>query len=445
MARSGAKKWLWLGAGVALLPVAALILPFLVPLSGFIPQITQAAGRALGQPVAIAGLRLHLLPKPRAAASGIRVGKQDDVTVDELVIVPELMALLAGRIAVSELRASKVEVKESALAMLTSMPKVEGDPVKVKRVVLREVTFHHSAFKLPPFDIQADLADDLSVEQALFTTRDGALKLAVDPQGGGVSTLDLTAKNWRIPAAAAPLTFDALTEQGTKRGKQIELPKIEGKLYGGSLSGSAKADWTKQWQVGGKIDFAGVDVAKVQQAIGNKPALSGKLQASTTFSATAKAPDQLANALALDGPFSVVEGALQGVDLSKVADLSLVTGRVAAGGSTRFDELHGKLHLRGRRIRVNELCARSPVLVAGGFIELAPDRKLSGKLDVSVAKTRGFVGVPVALSGTATDPIVMPSKGYTVGAIVGTVLLPGIGTALGGSAGSAVEGRSGCK
>jgi hypothetical protein len=102
--------------------------------------------------------------------------------------------------------------------------------------------------------------------------------------------------------------------------------------------------------------------------------------------------------------------------------------------------------LRGKRVRIDSLCARSSALVAGGFVEVAPDRTLQGRLGVSVAKTAGFVGVPVALSGTAQDPVVRPTRAYTIGAVVGTVLLPGVGTALGGSAGSALEGAAGdCK
>ena len=99
----------------------------------------------------------------------------------------------------------------------------------------------------------------------------------------------------------------------------------------------------------------------------------------------------------------------------------------------------------GRRVRVNELCARSPLLVAGGYVEVAPDQKLSGKLDVSVAKTGGFVGVPIALAGTTSDPSVTLTRGAAIGAVIGTVLLPGIGTSLGASAGSRLEGRSPCK
>jgi hypothetical protein len=63
-----------------------------------------------------------------------------------------------------------------------------------------------------------------------------------------------------------------------------------------------------------------------------------------------------------------------------------------------------------------------------------------------VAKTGGFVGVPVSLGGTTTEPSVAPSKGYVIGAVIGTMLLPGIGTTLGASAGSRLEGvPTGCK
>jgi hypothetical protein len=58
-----------------------------------------------------------------------------------------------------------------------------------------------------------------------------------------------------------------------------------------------------------------------------------------------------------------------------------------------------------------------------------------------------MVGVPVTLSGTTSDPTVRPSKGYVIGAVVGSVILPGIGTAGGASVGSRLEGSAGggCK
>ena len=417
---------------------AVVAAPFLVPVSSFIPELTRLAAEKIGQPVAIQDLKLHLVPTPRVIATGITVGKKSDVTVGELEIVPDLLSLVSGPKTVRLVRAEKVVVLESALAIPKGMPKAQGgEAVRVKRVEFKDVTLRHSRVKVPPFDVEASLTEELRVEEAKFLSRDGALQLLVDRS----SKVELKAKNWTLPAGT-PLVFETLTAQGTLKGDTLDLPKIDGRLYGGTVTGAARADWTKQWQVSGKANLSGVDLVPVQKAMGKPAKLSGRLKTQQAFSSRARAPEQLANALSTDGPFEVVGGQYSGVDLTKVGDL---TGK-SAGDVTQFEELKGNLQMRAQRVKINELCVRSPKVTAGGNVEIAPDQTLSGKLDVSLAKSGGFVGVPVSLSGTTSDPSVRPTKGYVIGAVVGTVLLPGIGTSLGASAGSRVEGSSsGCK
>jgi len=62
-----------------------------------------------------------------------------------------------------------------------------------------------------------------------------------------------------------------------------------------------------------------------------------------------------------------------------------------------------------------------------------------------ILRTGGFVGVPVALSGTTDEPSMRPSKGYLLSAAIGTALLPGIGTSIGLTLGGQIERSSGCK
>jgi uncharacterized protein involved in outer membrane biogenesis len=433
--RSG---WILMSAGV----LAALLfaVPFLLPLDRFIPELTRISAGKLGQPVAIAGLRLHPLPTPRAVASGIRIGKRDEVTIGELEIVPELLSLLSGPKTIRLVRAKDVQVKEAALGFAARMPKGgAGEPLQLRRIKLEQVTLLHSSLKLPEFDLEATLADGFALEQARFRTRDGALQVTLEPRGNGESAVLVEARQWTMPAGP-PVRFDSLAAQGTLKGEQLNLAKIEARLYGGTVSGTMRADWARQWQVSGKSVAAGVDVEAVQRLLGKKPQITGRLRSEATFSARARSPDQLVNALVLDGPFEVLGGAYPGYDLSKIS-----LGKLTPGGSTKFDELKGKVQVRGQEIKVTGLCVRSPALVAGGNVTIAPDEKLSGRLDVSMAKTGGFVGMPVALGGTAADPSFMPTKGYLIGAAVGTVLLPGIGTSIGASVGGRTEGTSDCK
>lgn len=445
MARSNARLWRWLAGGLAAIVIAALVVPFVVPLSRFIPEITQIASEKLGQPVAIAGLRLQLLPVPGVVISGLGVGRHGEIRIESAKVEPELLAWLAGHKVIDEISADKVQVREAAIRMFETMPKSKGagEPVLVRRIVLHDVKFEHAGLRLPEFDLDVALAPGLGLDRALFRTRDGAFTLAVTPQGRGEARVELKAKKWRLPVAAAPLVFASLHASGALRAGELLLPRIDGRLYGGSLAGNARIEWTRGWRLAGKAHLSGVDLAPVEQALGKPARLTGRLSGNATYSARARVAGELGSALALDAPFRIEGGEYHGIDLSRVAELPL--GKLSPGGRTRFDELHGILALRGKHVNINAICARSSVLVAAGNVAIAPDQKLSGKLDVSIAKTKGFVGVPVELAGTTSEPSVKLTTGGTIGAVLGTLLLPGIGTTLGASAGGRLEGKAECK
>jgi hypothetical protein len=376
--------------GAVLVLAGAIAAPFLLPLSHFIPGLERAASDTLGQPVAVDDLQLYLVPKPKLVATGIRIGRRAEVAIGELEIVPDLGSFLTGPRTVRVIRATRVEVQESVLRAGRRLPQGgQGEAIAVERVMLQDVALHHAAFRAPRFDADVELGEGLRLVQARLQARDGTMRVDVRPQG--------------------------------------ETTLVEGQIYGGKIAGSLRANGGKQWT--GKATLAGVDLVPVQQALGKPPRLSGRLNAEAAF---ATQPD----GLLLDGPFEVQGGAYQGFDLAKAGDL---TGGQAAGDATPFEELTGTLEIRGRQVKLGDLCVRSPKVVAGGTVLIGAEQQLSGKLDVSVARTGGFVGVPVSLGGTTSDPSYTTSKGYLIGAVIGTVLLPVIGTTIGATAGSHLE------
>ncbi len=76
--------------------------------------------------------------------------------------------------------------------------------------------------------------------------------------------------------------------------------------------------------------------------------------------------------------------------------------------------------------------ASSGVLSATGQVNVAPSQALSGRISVELG---GAVGVPLALGGTVSDPHVTLTTGAKIGAAIGTVLMPGVGTGAGASLG----------
>jgi len=443
LAKKRKRKWLRALAVVIGLLAAALAVPFLVPLEGYIPELNRLVSEEIGQPVSIRDLRLQLLPTPRVAVVGLRLGRNDEVSIERGSIVPDLLLLLAGEYVVHEVRAYGVRVKASALDLLDKLPKGHGSGILVRRVVLRHVTYEQRALTLPQFNVVVELSVVPSATVVRFSTDDGAFRATLAPQGGGRTRLTVAAHNWRLPFAVAPLVFDTLDARGELRGEHLDFPQVYGKLYGGTLSGSVDTRWGRGWSIGGKANIAGVQMIPLQTALGRPARLSGRLSGQVTYSAQASKAAQLGSALVLDAPFEVAGGEWHGVDLSRVAELPL--GKLSTGGSTKYEQMKGQLALRGRQIQLNNLCLRSPSLTASGNVVIAPDQALSGKLDVAVAKTGGLVGVPVALAGTTADPSLSLTAAGAIGALIGTVLLPGIGTSLGLQAGGRLEGTVECK
>ena len=405
---AGWRFWRWPAGVAAVLAIVAAAVPFLVPASYFIPEVTRIASEKLNQPVSLGELRLHVFPTPRVVARGLQVGMKGEVAVEELEIVPDLLSLLSGPLSIRAVVARGVSMKQAALAIPDGLPKSQGggEAVHVRRVRLEKVALQHPAAKLPVFDVDLQFGNALALEAARLEARDIDLKVKMAPEGQKVSAYE-----------------------------------YDGRIYGGTLQGTARLDTSKQMALSGKAAIAGVELLPIQALLGKPAQFSGRLKTEAAFSARARTADQLVNALVLDAPFEITGGTYHGYDLSKVGGLS---GKLEKGGATKFDELRGTLQLRGRQVKIMPLCVKSPSLTAAGNVDIAPSQELSGKLDVSVAKTGGFVGIPVQLRGTTSDPWFTPTKGYLIGAALGTAVLPVIGTSIGSSLGSRMEGKVDC-
>ena len=441
-------RWFRPAAIVGGLLVAALMVPFILPLRGYIPEVIATASLRIGQPVNVADMRLKILPTPRVALYGIEVGKGAPLQIDELQVVPALFSLLGEHKAIRLVRAHGVRIREPALAIVGKLPKSKktqegAPPVRIESLELRDVSFQTRAMKVPDFDLWVDLTDRYAPKSARFRTGDRALEVALDPLAQGGARVVLDARNWKLPFRSAPLTFESLVANGTLNDGVLDFPELKGTLYGGTLIGTFRLDWLRNWRLEGRADIARIDLSPMLRDLGKPGKLSGRLNAKAVFSSHAGTAGQLGEALALDAPAEVTGGAWHGVDLSRVVELPF--GKLAAGGKTPFEELRGTVSLRGKTLRVDEICARSPTLVAGGNAEVAPDNALSGELDVSVAKTGGIVGVPVALGGTVSEASIGLTRAATIGAVLGTLVLPGVGTTLGATAGGKLATKSGCK
>jgi uncharacterized protein involved in outer membrane biogenesis len=431
-------------AGVLVLAGLVLAVPWLVPLSSYIPRIEQAASSALGLPVKVGTLRLHLLPAPHAIASGIEVGARD-LRVGTVSAWPELGSLLSETKVIRLIEVDGLSVRDALFARLPARSKDKSPPaVQVRHVTVKDLRPEFGGKAAGVW--RADLAlggpggGALGVARADLASEDGHLKARLAPSDrAGVWSLAVDAKDWK-PPLGPPLQFASLSLRGSVTETLLDLPEVKAALYGGTLNGRVRLDYPARWVLAGHYALQDVDVAALAKAFTPTNTLGGSLRSEGQFDARAASVAALSDALRLDGRFSIASGVLNGFDLANAAGNLLKGG--TKGGQTRFDHLDGKIQVVGATVKLRQLVVSSGVLEARGNVDLVAGSKLDGIVDVELKQTKGLVGVPLALSGTVKDPVISPTKGSAIGAAVGTVLLPGVGTGLGSSVGRFFEKKT---
>lgn len=432
------KSALILGAGVLLL---LLGLPFLIPTDSYRRGIEQLATEKLHEPVAIGLLHLALLPTPRASVGDISIGRDGKIRIDEVAAVPDVTTLFRPVRVISQLKIDGLVIKKAAFDTIKRVMAQTGNasgsaPVAIRHVVISSARLELEGMKLPTVDADIVLADDGKPQSARLATTDGKLKLDVLPKGEGYA-MKLDAQQWTPPSGPA-LVFDSLKADLLLLGSKIDVTSVTAKLYGGTVDGAATLNWAKDWRASGKFRTTGIQVGDAAKLFSKTMRISGRLSGDGTFSSTAKDAATLTDRLVLDYRFDVKNGVLYGVDLAKAATLLMRQGE--KGGETQFDELSGALHTAGKQIELKSFKVVSGLLEASGGVKISPTRQLDGKIDVELKKSVALVTVPLQVSGTLDDPLVMPTKAALAGAVAGTAMFgPGLGTSLGVKAGLAVD------
>ena len=427
---------------LAVLALLLIVLPFLIPTGTYLKQIEQVASRKLGQPVTIGSLHIAILPSPRANIGDLRIGGNAEVAVENIAILPQLGSLLSDVKVISSVELEHVKAQTTALDILSAMPKSQGQSsVEIRRIALHDVQLQKQGMTIPPVDVEATLGDGNKLQTATLKSVDGNLKIDITPQGEGY-TLQLQAKQWTSPIGL-PVVFDQLQAGMTLNGNRLNITSLEAKLYQGTLAVTGELDWAKTLHALGKFKTQGLEVSELIKLVSKSKSLSGKISGNGSFSVSAKDAAQFAEQLVADYQFKVADGVLHGVNLAKAGSLLLNKG--AKGGDTQFDELTGDLHTYGKQISLKAFKVASGLLTANGNLQISPARLLDGRLNVDIRQSASIMTIPLDVSGTLDDPVVLPNKSALAGAAIGTAIAGPLGTGLGVKAGSAFSNLFGGK
>jgi hypothetical protein len=410
-----------------------LLLPFVIPLGGFIPEIEQAASARLKDPVRIQSLRVFLLPYPHLTVTGIEVGAKPYLQVRKVIVTPALLSLLSDQKVIREISLRGVVVRPPLLSKIAGWAGGASSsapaPVRVERVELRDADLDLKGVRLQEVDFDLALDENGALAQALLEAGKGRLKARLVPRGKDFS-LQLTARNWNLPVGP-PLQVAALDASGTVGRAGLSLPAISGKFYDGTLAGKLDVGWKDAWSIQGNLDVKQVDVKPLVAVFTKGTTLSGRLSAAPVINMRAPSAPELANVLRVDADFHVDNGVIHDFDLA-AAPKALIKKDALKGGETRFDRFSGYLIVDPAGYHLIDLQIASGVLKAEGEVSISPKQELDGVMDVAIKGTSALVSTPLAIGGTVQSPLVYPSTAAIAGAAAGTALLgPGLGTSVG--------------
>ena len=431
--------------GVAIIVSLLIILPFLIPMQTYLHQAEKIASEKLGQPVSISSVHLFFLPSPRVIADDIVVGKNQELKVESLMVTPTIGSLFSAT-KIIDLTISKPLLKKAALDFISALTvkkseSTEAAAVNIRHIKIDELNLVWPDARYPAMNAEATLTSDNKLESAKLETLDGKLRVKVTPNGDE-QLIVVTANKWTMPVGL-PLLIDNAELEMYLKGSKLNIPKIDIALYGGKLTGDAVLNWEENkgkpnWKTSGNLNVNNLSVKQPSSMVSKAVYLSGNLFGKGNFSATAKEAGKLLDNLQTNFQFKVSNGVLHGLDLVKIA--SLLIKQKQGGGETQFDEFSGVLNSSGKLYHLRDIKISSGLLSAKGQVKVKPNKALDGAVVVDVKNSMGLTAIPLEVSGTVSNPVVLPSKAAIAGAIAGTAILgPGVGTSLGIRAGGAVD------
>jgi len=428
---------IWLSALISLL----IILPFLIPTQSYLNEAERVASDKIGVPVTIASIHWSLLPSPRVVVEGITVGKLQEIKVANIVVIPTLSSLFSST-KVLDLRVNKPIIKQGAIVIASTLFSKNSElsrdttAINIHNIQVEALQFDWPANKLPLINLNVNFKNANVLKSVTINAEDGTFKAVISPKSEEY-LISMLAKNWISPVGL-PVLIDSAKFEMILKDSRLDIPIVDVALYDGKLTGNAKISWEKDWRMSGKLKLDNVSIKKPSRLVSKTVYFSGNLFSSGDFSSSAKEPSALVDNIRADFKFNVNSGVLNGIDLVKVASILIKQGH--SGGETEFDELSGLLNVVGKQYNLRNLKISSGLLSGTGQVKIKANEQLDGNVEIKLKHSASLIAIPLNVSGTLNNPVVLPSKIALAGALAGTAILgPGVGTSLGIKAGGVIN------
>ncbi len=393
---------------LVLLALTALLFPY----SRYLPNVEAALAASAGQPVRIGAMSVSFYPKPGLLLENVQLGEEGSarsLRVAELRLLPALGTLASSRVVFHDATLSGMQLPAEAIAGLSGI--FERLAQASSRVGVQHVTLEKVELALRGLGF-SDMAGEFKLDadsrfQALsLHAPNHSLRLEAKVVDKGLD-LDLEAYSWR-PTPNSLYIFDSASIKGKPEGEVLTLNKMEVRIFDGLVQGALVLQAGGKPVMGGDISFERISAKRFGGALGIGGQLDGELGGKLKFSASAATWPDIFSGLDGAGDFTLHRGSMSGIDLAEA--MRHESASPVRGGTTRFEQLSGRLRLTPESYRFSALQIASGLMQSSGQIEVRKDLSLNGVLDVQMRGTVNQLRAPVTLSGTLKAPLVQVGR-----------------------------------
>lgn len=387
--RSGSPVKMIAAMLLIILIVAAAVIPF-VPLES--APYEKAAQDWLGVPVKIGSVSVVLVPKPHLKFEKIVIGGNPQMRIATVKAMPEIASLMGDRKAFGSLELEGVVFPSKYVPVFLS-DKGKGHSLRVANISVRGLKLDIPDLSLPPFDVNAKLGADGTVQSVVLSNAERRLSVILTPQGKR-ATIEISADAFPLPVGG-DLVLEEFLAKGTVTAVELALSEVEARAFGGRLQGNARVRWTDGWALDGEVSARGVEAANLAGPL----LAGGVLEGKGIYGMKAPVPERLFASARFEGNFNIQKGAITNVDMTR-----LLQGSSTGGGTTLFSEMTGVVSADPNRLVVRQLRLAAGLLNGAGQVEMDPQKNLSGRIQIELRAQTVQARASLGIGGTLKNP-----------------------------------------
>ncbi|MDR1646454.1 MAG: hypothetical protein LBR88_00200, partial [Zoogloeaceae bacterium] len=155
----------------------------------------------------------------------------------------------------------------------------------------------------------------------------------------------------------------------------------------------------------GTVSFERINPARLGEAMGiSDRRLIGSIAGNMRFTANSETWSAIFPQIEGEGEFTIQRGSFYGIDLAEAA--RRISDTPVQGGMTSFEQISGRMRLSPDRNRFYDLNIASGLMQSLGYIEVAREGRLTGRLELRMKGSANQTRLPVMVSGTLASPTV---------------------------------------